>query len=675
MGKKLFKFFSDAASRPDKGQTETPDGEAAARTENQSEDRLRQLIKRDYSADQVAVLSELKTDGAAKYAPHQISIQDVVAPSSDMLKIISEQTGLRMVELRNYPKADYRLRGLITPDQAKSLRVVPLEQKPNGTIIIAIADPSNPTIADDLRLILQCDVETVIANEDEIKERIEQYYGLGEETLETLVDKEGNEAADENVISHNSAEIDLTDLESIANAAPIVKLVNFLLLRAINDRASDIHIEPFPTFIRIRYRVDGVLREIPSPPRSQLVAIVSRIKVIAGMNISETRLPQDGRIKLGVENREVDMRVSTVPTVHGESIVMRVLDRSMMMVGISQIGMMGQVLEGFKKAIRKPNGIVLVTGPTGCGKTTTLYAALAEVRDPGEKLITTEDPVEYELEGIQQVNINEGVGLTFARCLRAILRQDPDTVLVGEIRDVETAQIAVQASLTGHLVFSTLHTNSACATVTRLLDMGVEPFLITSALEAVIGQRLIRTICQACKRPYTPSEEDLMDFGYTLQDVRDEGITFFHGEGCPDCSHTGYHGRLGIFELLIINDEIREMILERATTDEIQEYALREGMMTMRKDGWIKACLGLTTLSEVARQTPRDTEAPMPKSIHGHDGEEQEEEPAQEKPAAESLPKPKPKLNERTMGVENEAAMPAFKAGDAQISRQSKTKI
>ena len=642
MGKKLFQLFKDPAARPSDAKqarggaaVAIPADEAAAPTQS----RMRELIKREFTEDQVAVLRELTQtgEGAAKYTDTPVMMQDVVDTGTDMLKIISQESGLRMVSMRDYPRADMKLRSMLDAEQAKALKVVPVEEKPDGTIVVAIADPSNPTISDDLRLIMGREVETVIAPEEEIKERLDTYYGMSGETIEDLIEKEEDVVDDGAGTSSVSQQaFDLTDPELLANSAPIIKLVNLLLLRAIEDRASDIHIEPFPTFIRIRYRVDGVLREMPSPPRSQLVAITSRVKVMANMNISESRRPQDGRLKLNVEGREIDMRVSSMPTVHGEAIVMRVLDKSMMMIGISQIGMMGEVLDRFKRLIRLPNGILLVTGPTGSGKTTSLYAALAEVRDPGEKLITTEDPVEYEMDGIQQVNINENVGLTFARCLRAILRQDPDKVLVGEIRDVETAQIAVQAALTGHLVFSTLHTNSASATVTRLLDMGVEPFLITSAVEGVIGQRLVRTVCQSCRAEYKPTEEDLMDFGKTMADVREENLTFFAGRGCAECGHSGYHGRLGIFELLEFTDEVRELVLERATTDEIHELAVRQGMITMREDGWEKAKLGITTLGEISRQTPSEM-GPAPKSKTILTGER----PAAEEPEEDrELPRP-----------------------------------
>jgi type II secretory ATPase GspE/PulE/Tfp pilus assembly ATPase PilB-like protein len=367
-----------------------------------------------------------------------------------------------------------------------------------------------------------------------------------------------------------------------------------------------LHIEPFAGQLRIRYRVDGVLREIPSPPKSLQLGLLSRLKVMATLNISESRRPQDGRIRLNIEGREVDLRVACVPTVHGESIVMRVLDKSAMMIGISQLGMQKEVLEPYLKRARKPNGIVLVTGPTGSGKTTTLYATLKEIFDPGSKFITTEDPVEFELPGIVQVNINARVGLTFAACLRSILRQDPDVILVGEIRDVETAQIAIQAALTGHLVMSTLHTNSAAATITRLVDMGVEPFLLTSTLEAIIGQRLVRTICPSCKSPYFPTDEELSEFGVTRDEV--EGLEFMQGRGCDDCNFSGYKGRMGLFEMMEVTESIKELILQRATTDDIHAMAVHEGMVTLRQDGWLKICLGLTSFEEVTRHTIPETE-------------------------------------------------------------------
>ena len=399
----------------------------------------------------------------------------------------------------------------------------------------------------------------------------------------------------------------IRDRDKILNEEPIIKFCNLLLLQAIQQRASDIHIEPFANVLRIRYRVDGALREISSPPKAWQSSVLSRLKVMANLDIAETRRPQDGRIKLTVDSREVDCRISTLPVVHGECMVMRLLDKTMALIGVAQIGMSRDVLDSFMKIVSRPNGILLVTGPTGSGKTTSLYAALNEINEPTEKIITTEDPVEYQLDGIVQVNINTNVGLTFARCLRAILRQDPDVILVGEIRDVETAPIAIQASLTGHLVFSTLHTNSAAATISRLMDMGVEPFLITSTLAGVIAQRLVRCVCPKCKAPYRPTAEELADFGTTPEETAE--ISFSKGTGCEECGHSGYKGRLGIFELLNCTEEMQEMILSHATTDEIHALALKQGMQTMRQDGWLKICCGVTTFDEVARHTPKEAPA------------------------------------------------------------------
>ena len=532
-----------------------------------------------------------------------IEQQDLVV-ETDMLQVLAEQAGLPFVHLSDYPLSDLKPLKLIPARLARDYKVFPLREEEDGSIVVAICDPLNITIIDDLRLLLDREISPVVASEDEIMDYIDQYYGVGEESIEKMVEElesEGKETA----LTYSFEELDLSDIERIAQDPPIIQLVNLILLQAIKDRASDLHIEPFSNTLRIRYRVDGALKEISSPPRALQLGICSRIKVMAHMDISETRLPQDGRIRLTIAGREIDLRVSTVPTVYGESIVMRILDKSMMLLGIDQLGFTKETSEKFRKILQLPNGIILVTGPTGCGKTTTLYAALQELNDPGVKIITTEDPVEFEIPGLIQVNINPNVGLTFARCLRSILRQDPDIILVGEIRDLETAQISVQASLTGHLVFSTLHTNSAAATITRLLDMGVEPFLITSTLEAVIGQRLVRLICPSCKRPYQPTPEELADFGATPEEVKD--IQFFKGEGCENCGYTGYLGRIGIFELMILTEELRELILERASTETIHNLAVKQGMKTMRQDGWLKICMGLTTFEEVARQTPVET--------------------------------------------------------------------
>ena len=526
--------------------------------------------------------------------------------SMDMRIILARQMGLEYIELKKREITDTRALGMLTAELAKQYKVFPIEfDDITQSLTLAIADPSNPTVVDDLSISLGYHISPVVAAESEIEEYISRYYGMGAETIDSLLDDYETEAEENVLEGRRDRQIDLSDIATALDQPPVVKLANLILLKAIQDRASDIHIEPFESRLRLRYRVDGVLREMESPPKVMHQPLVSRFKVCADLDIGENRKPQDGRIMLLLpEGREAELRVTCAPTVHGESMVMRVLDKSMMSVGIAQIGMAQEVLEGFLKEIRKPNGIILVTGPTGSGKTTTLYSAINEVKDPEEKLITTEDPVEYQLDGIVQVNINEGVGLTYGRCLRSILRQDPDKILVGEIRDLDTAQISVQAALTGHLVFSTLHTNSAAGTVTRLIDMGVEPFLITSTLQSVIGQRLVRTICPRCRRPYQPSEDDLSEFHLTPADVSD--LHFYEGAGCEECSYTGYKGRMGLFEFLKTSDEICDLILERATMDDIQAMAIQQGMATLRQDGWLKICMGMTTFSEVIGHTPPD---------------------------------------------------------------------
>jgi len=393
---------------------------------------------------------------------------------------------------------------------------------------------------------------------------------------------------------------DIVDIES-ASSAPIIKYVNTVLAQAIQARASDIHFEPFEHEFKIRYRVDGALYEMSPPPRSLSTAIASRIKVMSNLNIAERRIPQDGRIQTTMAGRQVDLRVSTLPTQFGESIVLRVLDRSTVKLDLAAIGLPPRIYEYVCAVIEKPNGIFIVTGPTGSGKTTTLYACLNRINTTDSKLLTAEEPVEYELDGIQQVPINEGIGLTFARCLRAFLRQDPDRIMVGETRDLETAQIAIQASLTGHLVFTTLHTNDAPGAVARLIDMGVEPFLIASSLEGVLGQRLVRRICTGCKTPYEPSEAVLRQIGLSAHDLGDKN--FYYGTGCAQCNQTGYKGRKGIYELLDITEPIRELIASRAPTVVIRQKAIELGMTTLRSDGLRSIFEGDTTIEEVLKYT------------------------------------------------------------------------
>ncbi|MGF1573230.1 MAG: GspE/PulE family protein [Sumerlaeia bacterium] len=526
-----------------------------------------------------------------------------------LIQSLTEKVGLPYGDIGDYDLRSEnaeRVRSFIPASIAREKRIFPLKEYQGAdgrpVLTLGICDALDVTIVDDIRFLLpEHDIEAVVIDEQDIVEAIDSNYGMGDESMEALIGEE-EDADMGTALKGSGIEIDLATL---ANEPPVIKLVNLLLVRSVQERASDLHIEPFSGKLRVRYRVDGVLREIPSPPKSLQIGLVTRLKVMAGMNIAESRIPQDGRIRLSISGKEIDLRVASVPTVYGESIVMRVLDKSTMMIGISQLGFQQDVLEVLMKEANKPNGIVLVTGPTGCGKTTTLYSLIGEVFDSGLKFITTEDPVEFELPGIVQVNINARVKLTFAACLRSILRQDPDVILVGEIRDVETAQIAIQAALTGHMVYSTLHTNSAAATITRLVDMGIQAFLLTSTMRAIVGQRLIRTICPMCRESYVPTDEELEEFAVTREEVSD--IEFYHGRGCEDCNHTGYKGRLGIYELLKVTEEINELVLQNATTDDIHALAVHQGMQTMRSDGWLKICLGVTTFQEVSRQTPRES--------------------------------------------------------------------
>lgn len=675
MGKKFLKFIRDPAGRvKDKAkgnsQPDTVPVEEAAQSLHDFVQEFEPLA----SQEELQHTLSNADDGAQRYASQNIEIGELAeVDATAMLRQLAEEAGMEFIDLAKRRRPPDDVIALLDIDQAQNLVAVPVGRSEEGVPMIAISDPTNPVVTDSLHSIIDGELELVVAVDGEIRERINTFYGMGEESLEDVINLE--EVRDETEkVATDIVNIDFSDPEAVANQKPVIRLVNLLLVKAIKERASDIHIEPFPKLVRIRYRVDGVLREIPSPPRSMYLGIISRIKVIAKLDIAEARLPQDGRIKLSVEGRDVELRVSTIATVHGEACVMRILDKTMMQIGLGQIGMSDDVLEGFMKHIHKPNGIILVTGPTGCGKTTTLYAGIHEIKDPGEKMITVEDPVEFEIPGVTQVNVNENVGLTFSRCIRAILRQDPDTVLIGEIRDVETAQIAIQAALTGHLVMSTLHTNSAAATMTRLIDMGIKPFLITSSVEAVIGQRLVRTICPNCRIAYTPNAEDIEEFNIDEEELKE--FTFFMGEGCSDCGHSGYRGRMGLYELLGVDEEMRELILDQASTDELQEMAVRKGMVSMRQDGWTKICMGLTTFEEVARETPRDASEEEFEPASDTEDEKKPEElskpeepkaelPKPDAPALEAPPKALPKINEGETAIEGEAAAQIHDIGDA----------
>ncbi len=515
----------------------------------------------------------------------------------DILAVLGAQTGMEEVDLSTIDVPPQLLEKVPAP-LAKAYKIVPIRMEGN-TLVVAMGDPLNIQALDDLRFLLDCDVKGVISNEQAVNEAIDRLYGGEMETVEDLLKELEAEAAP--LEEREEEAEDVETLEQLAHEVPVVKLLNLVLIQAIKDKASDIHFEPFEDQFRIRYRVDGVLYEMVPPPKHFALAVTTRIKVMADMDIAERRLPQDGRITLHIGGREIDLRVSSIPTVHGESIVMRVLDKSVLMLPLEKLGLAPDDLEKVEKLIRKPNGIILVTGPTGCGKTTTLYAALRKINTPEVKIITVEDPVEYDIEGIHQVQVKPQIGLTFASALRSILRQDPDIILVGEIRDLETAEMAIQASLTGHLVFSTLHTNDSPSAVTRLIDMEVEPFLISSTLEAVISQRLVRVICNFCKEEYEPSPEELELIELTPEEAKKH--KFYRGRGCPACNNIGYMGRTGIFEIMIMNEELRRVVVDKASASEIREVALRYGMKTLRKDGLDKIFQGITTIEEVVRET------------------------------------------------------------------------
>ena len=542
------------------------------------------------------VVAELKRSNA----PAIQLLQDFgIMKLDDILHVIAGHIGADVVSLndREFPP---ELLQTVPAKVAQMYQCLPVAMN-NGTVQVALADPLDPQHADEIHFAIKRDVQIVVADPAEINKRIERLYGQDEssgdfsEILKELgADKEIAREVDE-------AAEDAKRLEDLANEAPIVKFVSLVLQQAIQDRASDIHFEPFETDFRIRYRVDGALYEMAPPPKHLALPVISRLKVMANLNISERRLPQDGRINLNIANRQVDLRMSTLPTQFGESVVLRVLDRAAVNLEIETLGFPKYIYDFVTEVILRPNGIFVVTGPTGCGKTTTLYSCLRRVNAIDSKLLTAEDPVEYDIEGIMQVAINDAVGMTFGKALRSFLRQDPDIIMVGEMRDLETAQISIQASLTGHLVLSTLHTNDAPGAVTRLVDMGVEPFLISSTLMAVLGQRLVRTTCKNCRTPFEPTEKQLEMLNLSPHDLGDK--VFHYGRGCSACNDTGYKGRKGIFELLIISEAIRTLINERAPTVVLRQKAVELGMVTLREDGLRCIFEGDTTIEEVVKYT------------------------------------------------------------------------
>jgi general secretion pathway protein E len=480
---------------------------------------------------------------------------------------------------------------------SKKHMVVPLKME-DGVLTVATVDPLHYEPLDDLRVILGCrELRVVLSSEHEVLRAINRFYEQRSDTPEEMIQSMDTENSDR--ILHELEETE--DLLDVSDEAPVIKLVNLILFQAVKERASDIHIEPFQKELKVRYRIDGILYQRFDPPKKYQSAIVSRLKVMAKLDIAEKRLPQDGRIPIKIAENDIDIRVSIIPTTFGERVVLRLLDKSSVLLGLEDIGLTPDQLEILDDLIHRANGILLVTGPTGSGKTTTLYGALSRINSPDKNIITIEDPVEYQLWGIGQIQVNPKIGLTFAHGLRSVLRHDPDVILVGEIRDVETAEIAIQSALTGHLVFSTLHTNDAASAVTRLVDMGIEPFLAASVVRAIVAQRLIRVICSECKEGYVPEAEALRGEGLAMSEL--EGKTLYRGKGCPACSETGYRGRTGIYEILLVSEGIRQLIMKKADSTTIGRKAVEEGMRTLREDGARKVLAGVTTLEEVVRVT------------------------------------------------------------------------
>jgi type IV pilus assembly protein PilB len=526
----------------------------------------------------------------------RVAVRMGLVTEAQVTEALAEQWGMPVVNLKETNIAPKVLE-LVPQTMAEIYKIMPISLK-NDILTVAMADPQNVAALDDLRNFLGYDVRGAVSNLQDVEAAIARLYADRQDSIEDVIGKIEEEFPEER---GKVGAFDIGSEEELVNSAPIRKLLNMVMLLAIRDQASDIHFEPFEDEFKIRVKADGVLYEMVPPPRHLANAIVTRIKVMASLDIAERRLPQDGRIELNVGGNSVDLRVSVLPTMFGESVVMRVLDRTVVQLDLNKIGLDATTLARFRQCLRLPNGIVLVTGPTGSGKTTTLYSALNELNDIETKIITTEDPVEYEIEGLIQIPVNPDIQVTFASVLRAILRHDPDIILVGEVRDYETAETAIQSALTGHLVFSTLHTNDAPSTITRLRDMGIAPFMITATVEAILAQRLVRKICTECRTEFEPSDELLMELQLPIAQARQ--YRFYYGKGCARCNNSGYKGRSGIYELLNVTDDIRDLIAANAATDEIRNVARGQGMTTLREAGLKLIFDGVTTIDEVVRET------------------------------------------------------------------------
>ncbi len=520
---------------------------------------------------------------------------------------LAAQRGMEFVNLGDIDISPTVLEKL-SSQMAKTYRVLPIEFKADtNELVVAVDKADSFRATDDLSTLLGLKVTAKIVDSKALDAAITKYYqkkdeGEGINELITEIQEDGFLAE----FAGRNQSIDLDELKELSESNPVKKLLNLVLMQAIRDKASDVHFEPFENEYKMRYRIDGVLYEMVPPPKHIAAALSSRIKVMANLDIAERRLPQDGRISLTVQGNPVDLRVSVLPTMYGESVVLRILDRSQMQLDLEKLGIGADNLDVVRQLIHKPNGIIIVTGPTGCGKTTTLYAALNELNDIETKVITTEDPIEYDIDGIVQVQMRPDIGVTFAKCLRSILRQDPDVVMVGEIRDLETAEIAAQASLTGHIVFTTLHTNDAPSSIARLLDLGIEPFLLTATLEGIVAQRLVRKICEQCKTPFQPTESQLMELGLAPEETK--GKQFYYGAGCSRCNNTGYKGRTGLFEIMTFNDEIRELIMNHASTNVLRTASQKAGMRLLRDAGLAAIYNGVTTIDEVVKETMAESE-------------------------------------------------------------------
>ena len=521
---------------------------------------------------------------------------------NDVAKALASQFGMDTINLAEYRVPDDVL-ALVPKHVARRYKIVPIYKHEN-TLTVAISDPLDVDTVDSLRYILRMNVEPVVAAKNDIENSITRYYGSADDTVENMLQEITEGEVDFGLPTNNAAQIKLDEAAETDADAPIIKLVGLIIMEAYRNRASDIHIEPLEKRLRVRYRIDGVLQEVDNPPKRLQASIISRLKIMSNMSIAEKRIPQDGRIQIPVMGKTLDLRVSCLPTNHGESIVMRILDKSSLLLGLGDLGFFSDDQETMTKIINMPDGVFLVTGPTGSGKTTTLYGCLNEINKPDRKIITVEDPVEYQLSGINQVQVNADINLSFSAALRSILRQAPNIIMIGEIRDLETANIAMQAALTGHLVFSTLHTNDAPWRVTRIVDMGVKPFLVASAVRAIMAQRLIRKVCPKCRVPYSPTDYEMEVLKLNPDEMKKS--TMVRGNGCNECSRTGYRGRMGIYEIFSIDDEIRRLIYEKVPSNVIRSRARELGMRTLREDGVRKIMAGITTPEEVISITSGD---------------------------------------------------------------------